>query len=64
MSGWKYVKLDSAWHYFVEGASLCTFFTLKKRQFTPRSPNVENACGKCLKLSPVDSHSHASQVEF
>jgi hypothetical protein len=46
--GWKYVTEDGAFHYFRNGISLCSYFTLKKSLFTPRKHDPENSCAKCL----------------
>lgn len=55
MSGWRYVKDDTAWHYFHSGQSACGIFTITKHQFTAGKPNLLESCAACLNAAPAAS---------
>ena len=51
MNGWKTVKDDGP-HFFLDGHSLCGFFTVPNGNFRPRKePAYPEACEACWRLS-------------
>jgi hypothetical protein len=51
MNGWKTVKDDGP-HFFVDGHSLCGFFTELNSNFRPRKePAYPDACEACWRLA-------------